>query len=105
VCHRNRERPVTITLTPDLERALAEAAQRQGTTPEMLAQEFLRERLMPAREPVPEPVGSGTLADSLADFIGVLSSSEFVEGGAQLSERTGERFAAGLAARREQGRP
>lgn len=94
---------MTITLTPDLERALAEAAQRQGTTPEMLAREFLRERLLPAAEPAPEQPESMTLAESLADFIGVLSSSEFVEGGARLSERTGEKFTDGLMARREQG--
>ena len=95
---------MTLSLTPELERALAEAAQRQGTTPEVLAQEFLRERLLPADKPEADLEESGTLAEALADFIGVLSSSEFVDGGAQLSERTGERFAEGLMARREQGR-
>ncbi len=94
---------MTISLTPELEQALAEAAQRQGTTPEMLAREFLRERLLPAKAIDPNEGESGTLAESLADFIGILSSSEFVEGGAQLSERTGEQFTAGLMARREQG--
>jgi hypothetical protein len=94
---------VTITLTPDLERALAEAAQRQGITPEMLAREFLRERLLPAGEPVPEQLESMTLAESLADFIGVLDSGEYVPGGAHLSERTGERFAELLLEKRRQG--
>lgn len=100
---RNLEHPVTISLTPELEQALAEAARRQGTTPEILASEFLRERLLPAVTPDPDLAESGTLAESLADFIGILSSSEFVEGGAQFSERTGEQFTAGLMARREQG--
>ena len=95
---------MTISLTPELEQALAEAARRQGTTPEILANEFLRERLLPAAVPDPDLAQSGTLAEALADFIGVLDSGEYVPGGAHLSERTGERFAAGLARDREHGR-
>ncbi len=94
---------MTISLTAELEQALAEAARRQGTTPEILAREFLRERLLPSLTPDPDLEESGTLAEALSGFIGILSSSEFAEGGAQLSERTGEQFTAGLMARREQG--
>jgi hypothetical protein len=96
---------VTISLTPELEQALAEAAQRQGTTPELLAGKFLRERLLHASETVEQPEESITLAEALADFIGVLDSGEYVPGGAHLSEGTGERFAAALARDREREQP
>lgn len=35
----------TFTLTPDLEEALSEQAQRQGTTPEQFALDAVREKL------------------------------------------------------------
>jgi hypothetical protein len=38
-----RRKPMTITLTPDVAAALAEKAKQQGTTPEALAVEKLRE--------------------------------------------------------------
>jgi hypothetical protein len=94
---------VTISLTPDLERALADAAHRRGTTPELLAQEYIRERLLPAEEAA-SGSESGTLADFLDGYIGVFDSSELVPGGAQLSEDTGRQFTDLLLRRREQGR-
>ena len=81
---------MVITLTPDLENALAERARKLGTTPEALALASLRERFAPA----PPPKLQGTMADYLKDFIGVLHSSEFVKGGAQMSVDTGKKFAA-----------
>jgi hypothetical protein len=63
----------------------------------------LEERDDPVTEK-PTPAEVGTLAEALADFIGVLDSSEIVPGGAQLSERTGERFAEILLEKRKQGR-
>ena len=36
---------MSIQLTPDLESALAEEARRKGTTPDLLAQAYLWERL------------------------------------------------------------
>lgn len=93
---------MTLHLTPDLERALLEAARRQGTTPELLALEYLRERLLETGD-AGDPTES-SLADFLGGYVGVLSSDEHVPGGANLSEDTGSRFAAGLRARREQGR-
>jgi hypothetical protein len=44
-----------ITLTPDIERALAEQAHRRGTTPENLALEALRETFIPSRPAPPAP--------------------------------------------------
>jgi hypothetical protein len=40
---------MTITLTPDIEQAVAEQAHRRGTTPESLIVEALRERFVPSR--------------------------------------------------------
>jgi hypothetical protein len=93
---------VTIVLTPDLERLLAEAARQHGTTPERLALEYLRERLLPAD--TVDSTEAGTMEEFLAPFIGVLDSSEHIPGGAQLSEQAGRRFTEGLLKRREQGR-
>lgn len=77
---------MTIHLTPEIESALADAARRQGTTPELLALDCLRQQYVPA---MPEPnSATGSLADLLADHIGKLSSSEFVPGGAQMSQHS-----------------
>jgi hypothetical protein len=94
-----------ITLTPDIEQALAAEARKLGLTPEQLALDSLRARfLSPERERVPtaEP---GTLADFLCGHVGVLHSSEYVPGGARLSEDSGRKFAARLLAQRQQRRP
>ncbi|MGH2588897.1 MAG: hypothetical protein ACRDJE_28570, partial [Dehalococcoidia bacterium] len=77
---------------------------RLGTTPEMLVIESLQERFgVPSPEETVE-APNGTLADALRDVIGVLHSSEFVPGGARLSENTGEKYAAELLKRRRQAR-
>lgn len=82
ICTPAGSRVISCTPVP-----LAEAAQRHGTTPEILAREFLRERLLPANGSHEDPVETRSLADSLAEFIGVLDSGEFVPGGAHMSER------------------
>jgi hypothetical protein len=94
---------MTITLTPELERALSERAREQGTTPELLALDTLRQRFLPTAAE-PEGTADGTLADYLAGFVGVLHSSEHVPGGARMSEVCGKRFAAGMLRKREAGR-
>jgi len=62
---------MSIELTPDLESALVDAARRQGTTPDLLAEAYLRERLNTSlhESPGTEPK---TLADFLAGYVGVL---------------------------------
>lgn len=96
-----------ITITPDLEQALAEAAHELGVTPEQLALDSLRERFAapqadtaPAAAEVPE-----ILADFLQGYVGVLHSSEHVPGGAQVSEDTGRKFADLLSAQRDPNAP
>jgi hypothetical protein len=54
---------MTITLTPEIEGALAEEAHRQGTTPELLALNCLRQRFAPGEAAEPSTAGKGTLAD------------------------------------------
>jgi hypothetical protein len=88
---------MNITLTPDIEETLTEKARVQGTTPETLALDYLRERLVQPDLDDTSGEGEETLADLLADYIGVLDSGEFIPGGARMSEKTGEAFTAILA--------
>jgi hypothetical protein len=76
-----------ITLIPDIECALTERAHRQGTTPEILALESLRKQFVPTAPSDDQTMTQGTLADFLADHLGVISSSEHVPGGANMSQR------------------
>ena len=82
----------TITLTPDIETPLKEQARRQGTTPEMLALDGLRQ-LFPSAESAPEgnPPGE-TLRDFLNGYVGTVNGTTEA-----LSENCGQRFAEGLA--------
>jgi hypothetical protein len=92
-----------VHLTPDIERALLEEARRQGTTPEELALEGLRRQFVHPEPSEDSVTASGTLADFLATFIGVLHSSEYVPGGVRLSESTSEAFTKALIEKRRQG--
>lgn len=95
---------MTITLTPEIESALAKEACKQGTTVEVLALDYLRARFVPAEDGETAAQPQGTLADFLADHIGVLASSEYVPGGARMSEASGKKFAAAMIQKRQQGR-
>jgi hypothetical protein len=94
-----------ITLTPDIEQALAAEARKLGRTPEQLILDSLRERFLSPESEQPPTEEQSTLADFLRGHLGVLHSSEHVPGGARLSENSGQKFAAGLAAQRQQKRP
>lgn len=97
----------TITLPPEIETPLAEEAQRQGTTTELLTLDKLRALVSPTSPAETErqaDVHEGeTLADFLADFIGVLHSSEYVPGGAQMSVDSGKKFTEGMVKKRKEG--
>ncbi|HEX8242529.1 MAG TPA: hypothetical protein VF541_03515 [Longimicrobium sp.] len=84
---------MAIHLTPGTESALAREAEARGTTPDLLAEEYVINGL---RTEIPAPNGPQpeTLAERLKDFIGVLHSSEHVPGRARMSECTGEKVAA-----------
>ena len=75
---------LVLELTPEIEVALREEAERQGTTPELLAEKALRDRF--ATQPnLPE---SQTAYEALKPFIG-----RFHSGKGNLSQNTGEQFA------------
>ena len=93
-----------ISVPLEIERVLVEEARRLGTTPELLAVDSLRERFMLSGTEESSIPGQGTLADFLQDHIGVLHSSEFIAGGARMSEESGKKFAAGMLKKRQQGR-
>lgn len=82
---------LTISLPRDLVTTLERHAEQQGTTIELLVVENLRRQFDPP--PITEEPAEGSLYDFLRDSIGVLHSSDYVEGGARLSENTGKRFA------------
>ena len=92
-----------ITLTSDIEQALREQAQKKGTTPELLALESLRGQFVVPVGGIPPDEEAENLADFLAGHIGVIRSSEQVPGGAQMSEKSGLKFAAGMAEKRQRG--
>jgi sulfur carrier protein ThiS len=97
---------MTIVLTPAVEWELVRRAREQGTTPDLLADVYLRERLAVAENGKAASADDAprTLAERLKGYVGVLHSSEHVPGGAQMSERTGDKFTKILQQRREQGR-
>jgi len=91
-----------ITLTPDIENALAKKAKKNGTTPERLALDTLREHLFSALESETSVETNESLADFLREHIGVISSSEYIAGMSHLSEKTGKKFGSSLLRKRQQ---
>lgn len=88
----------TIVLPPDVEGPLADAARKRGTTPELLAIDWLRERFAPL------PPGNGaerdeTLFDFLSGYTGAVDGTTEA-----LSEETGRRFVEELIEKRDRER-
>ncbi len=80
-----------LTLSPDIENAIKERAGLEGTTPEQVALDGLRKMFgLSAGQPDDSPT---SLEEFLNGYIGVIHSSEQVEGGANMSEETGKQFA------------
>ena len=65
---------MTITLTPEIERALTEKASKQGTTPEQSALHDLTKLYAETETDKPDPFEGKTLADVLAGHIGRIDS-------------------------------
>lgn len=93
----------TITLPPELERAMSEQAERQGTTLELLALDKLNALFLPS-PPVADTIEGETMADFLKDFIGCIDSREIVPGGANMSEYTGRKFGEILRKKHQEGK-
>ena len=79
---------MNIALTPDIEKALRERARKQGTSPEILVLHVLRELFISSVAIETASDKSSSLFDFLADHIGVLSNSDFVMFGNDLSNST-----------------
>jgi hypothetical protein len=87
----------TITLPPEVEGPLAEEARRLGTTPDLLAIDYLRERFVPTSRGV-ETGTDATLYDFLSGYVGTIDGTTEA-----LSEETGRRFAEGLVDKHSRG--
>ena len=90
-----------ITLTPDVEQALADEARRLGTDPELLALDILREHFVMSTADETQVQEPESLADFLSGHVGVLHSSEHVVGGARMSDDSATKFTALLIQRRQ----
>lgn len=90
-----------LTLPNELEQAILNAAQTQGTTPNQFVVDALTRQLIsePETEPVPE-----SLLDFLGEFVGCIHSSENVPGGAQMSTDSGRKFTEGMLKKRLEGK-
>ncbi len=90
------DKKMVIELTPEIEDALAEEAQRRGTTPEQLALDALRRHFLAI--PREGEAAGETLFDLLSGYVGVVSGS-----GEAFSEKCAERFAEGMVEKQRQG--
>ena len=87
----------TITLPPEVEEPLTEAARKQGTTPELLAVDCLRKLFISA--PASDTSVEGeSLFDFLSGYVGTVSGSTEA-----FSENCGRRFAEGLVEKQRRG--
>jgi hypothetical protein len=74
---------LVLELAPEIEEALREEAERQGTTPELLAQKALGDRFAAP----PAQLEGQSAYEALKPFIG-----KFHSGKGNLSQNTGEQF-------------
>lgn len=93
---------MTIPMTPELSQAIGNAAKEQGTTPETLAAQALRERFGRAESGAATP-GARSLADRLAPHVAALENCE-PDPVARVSERR-EEYVRLLMRDHLQGRP
>lgn len=94
---------MTIDLLPDVERWLAGKARQQGTTPDVLVNDYLRELQRNDADADTQAPQPGSMAEFLEGYVGVFDSRTIVPGGARLSEATSEQFADLLEEKRARG--
>ena len=75
-----------INLPPEIEESLTKEARKQGTTPELLAVDYLRKVFVPAPTDS-KPADNETLYHFLLGFSGTVNGSQEA-----LSENCGQRF-------------
>lgn len=98
---------MNITLTPEIERIAVDFAKKQGTDVESVVLKTLRDCFFPkekksAKKNVKKLPQS--LSDLLAGYVGSIDSGELVDGGLQLSENSGKKFAEVLRKKQQQGK-
>jgi len=81
---------ITITLPAEVEAPLEEEARKQGTTPELLAVDCLRNRFSPQASTAKSDENE-SLLDFLSGYAGTVGGTS-----EPLSEDSGKRFAEGL---------
>lgn len=101
-----------LTLTHEISDALIEAAEQQGTTPEILAlsclqQHFLGSKALEsqqASETTEPEANKQSLADFLEGYIGVLSSKQDNLENAKIQQQSTPSFTQYLMQKRDQGK-
>lgn len=89
----------TITLPPEIDQILKEAAREQGTTPEKLAIDSLRALFAPSQAKSASPQNRNLL-DFLDGFVGTVDGTTEA-----LSENCGERFTQIIDATKQRKNP
>ncbi len=88
----------TITLPPEIEEPLVKAAQEQGSTPELLAVDYLRRHFV--QPLIEEKAAEGeTLFDFLTGHVGTVNGTSEA-----LSENCSQRFTQGLMEKQQRER-
>ncbi|CAK8719721.1 hypothetical protein GCAAIG_09230 [Candidatus Electronema halotolerans] len=95
---------MNITLTPDIEQVLRQAAIKQGATVESIVLKTLRECFFQKESKQQNCSKMNSLADMLEGYIGTIDSGEIIQGGAQMSKNSGKKFADILAEKYRQGK-
>lgn len=86
---------MTLEITPELEEVLIREAERRGITAGEVALDSLRARFRPAEvSDAKDKLEPRNLVEFLGDLVGTLNSGKSSEGGARLSENTGDRLRA-----------
>ena len=96
---------ITLSADEDLIEAACQRAEAEHTTLKEQFRLWLKNYVQHKQQVVSSEVSSetqGTLADFLQGHIGVLHSSEYIPGGARMSEDSGKKFAKGLLEQRQQ---
>ena len=96
---------ITLSADEDLIEAACQRAAAEHTTLKEQFRLWLKNYVQHRQRVVSyqvSPETQGTLADFLQGHIGILHSSEYIPGGARMSEDSGKKFAQGMLKKRHQ---
>jgi hypothetical protein len=95
---------MTIHLSPDLELALSQEAERRGTTPQALAIRLIELQLPSDKQEQESGKEPATIGEWLKPFLDSLPPKDPNRPPSRLSEDSGRKFAELLREKRRQGR-